>query len=68
MTSIDYKSKFLKVYANIPIAMRMEIIAIVDGDPFTWNSAKIEIENDTDLGKNIIKSLINTEILNDQEK
>lgn len=68
MTLIDYQSKFNKIYANIPLALRGEIIAVVDNNPFTWNSAKIEIEQDTEIGKKIFTTLINTGIIKDDSK
>lgn len=60
---MDPKSKFYSVYANIPIAKRSEITVVVSGEPFTWNSAKIEIDNDTDLGREILEKLKELKIL-----
>lgn len=54
---MDFKGKFYSVYANIPVAKRSEITVIIDGEPFTWNSAKIEVDNDTNLGKKILEKL-----------
>lgn len=54
---MDKKSEFLQIYANLPLNIRTEIIAVVDGEPVTWNSAKIEIENDTAKGLEILKQL-----------
>jgi len=54
---IEGKERFLKVYANLPIGMRTEIIAIVDGKPITWNVAFDEIEKETEAGKKVIKQL-----------
>ena len=52
------KGKFLKVYANLPINLREEIVLVVPGKgPITWNVAFLEIDNDTPLGKEILKKL-----------
>lgn len=60
----DKKSKFLKIFANIPEKIRGEdIIVVVDDKPFTWNTAMIEIKNDSELGKKIIKNLEKTKII-----
>lgn len=59
----DLKANFYSVYANIPAAKRSEIIVVVNSEPFTWNSAKIEIDNDTNLGKEILETLKELEIL-----
>jgi hypothetical protein len=60
---MDNKSKFLQIYANLPLNIRTEIVAVVDGEPVSWNSAKIEIENDTPKGAEILKQLVNLRIL-----
>lgn len=60
---MDKKTQFLKIYANLPHATRGEIIAVVKGEPFTWNSAKLEIEQETSLGKEIIETLTRLKIL-----
>ena len=58
------RSKFLKIFANIPEKIRSEdIVAVVDDKPYTWNNAAIEIKNNTDIGKKIIKSLQKLSIL-----
>lgn len=60
---MNKKTQFLKIYANLPYATREEIIAVVKGEPFTWNSAKLEIEQETPLGKRIIETLTKLKIL-----
>lgn len=58
MAKTDARTKFLKIYANIPEKIRAEdIIAVVDDKPYTWNIAAIEIKNNTETGKRIIKTL-----------
>ena len=57
------KTKFLQVYANLPLNQRTEIIVVIDNEPLTWNAAKIEIENDTQKGKEILEKLVNLGIL-----
>lgn len=58
------KSKFLKVYANLPINLRNDVILVLDSyGPITWNVAFIEIDNDTELGKIILEKLINLKIV-----
>lgn len=60
---MDYKSKFLKVYANIPLNLRNEIVVVIDDQPLSWNAAKIEIENDSPIAKQILDKLVNMQIL-----
>lgn len=57
-------SNFMKVYANLPVGLRNEIIVVMDGlGPITWNVAYIEIANDTELGKKILTRLREMEIV-----
>lgn len=63
---MDKKEIFLKTYANLPLGLRNEIIVVIDDEPLTWNAAKIEIENDTEKSKEILKKLFKMEILKDE--
>lgn len=49
----DKKAKFLKIFANVPENLRKDIIAVISKKPHTWNTAFIEIKNNTELGKKI---------------
>ncbi len=51
-------SRFLKVYANIPMNLRREIILVINDEPITWNTAYVEIKNKTKLGRKILLKLI----------
>lgn len=68
MAETDWKATFLKVYANLPFAAREEIIAVVDEAPFTWNSARIEIEQETEKGRKILEQLRALDILKNYER
>ena len=60
---MDDYSRFQRVYANLPKKVRQGIIAVIDGEPYTWESAYIEIINNTELGKRIYDKLIAMEII-----
>lgn len=50
--------KFFKVYANLPVGIREEIILVLpEKGPITWKVAYLEIESKTDLGKEIFEKL-----------
>lgn len=53
----DKKAKFLKIFANVPENLRKDIIVVISKKPYTWNTAFIEIRNNTELGKKILKTL-----------
>jgi hypothetical protein len=53
------KDLFFRHYANLPLAVRREIILDLGGKggPITWEVAYREIQADTELGKDILKKL-----------
>lgn len=62
MTKTD-TSHFIRVYSNLPLKVREEIIVVVAGEPITWNIAYQEISHDTQKGKDIFKKLVQLEII-----
>lgn len=59
----ERKAKFRQKYANLPEGARDEIIAVINNEPYTWRSARVEIDNNTDIGLEILKFLVNLKIL-----
>ncbi len=58
------KEKFFKVYSNLPINLRDEIILVLHEEgPITWKVAYLEINNDTELGSTILKKLVDLRIV-----
>lgn len=57
------KEKFCKVYANLPLGLRSEVVAVIDGQPISWLVAKMEIDNDTEVGKKILGKLETMKII-----
>lgn len=51
------KERFLKIYSNLPLNLRKEIILVINDEPITWNVAYLEIDNKTELSKKILKKL-----------
>lgn len=60
---MNVKAEFFKIYANLPLVLRDEIVVVVDDEPFTWNSARLEIENDSMVGEKILEKLEKMEII-----
>ncbi len=60
---MDKKEEFLKIYANLPIPLREEIIVIIDDKTISWNVAYLEVSQDTPLGKTILEKLTKLEII-----
>jgi hypothetical protein len=58
------KEKFLKIYANLPLGVRQEMILVLDDrGPITWDVAFIEVKSDTPLSKIILEKLENLRII-----
>ena len=57
------KTKFMQIYANLPMNIRKEIIAVVDGEAVTWNVAFLEIRSETKIGEKILNNLKLLDIL-----
>ncbi len=60
---MDRKQRFYKVYSNLPLSLRGEVIAVIDDETITWRVAKLEIEGETKLGEEILKRLEELEII-----
>ena len=54
----DKRTEFFKVYSNLQLDLRKEIIVIVNMDdidkPITWDVAFSEISNNTKMGEKIL--------------
>ena len=58
------RENFFKVYANLPINLREEIVLVLpERGPITWNVAYLEINSDTKLGEEILKKLSELKII-----
>jgi len=57
------REKFFKVYANLPLNLREEVILVVGDEPVTWKIAYLEISDDTPLGRQILEKLEALELI-----
>ena len=55
--------KFMEIYSNLPMKTRKEVVAVVDGEPLSWEVARKEIENNTELGKKVLEKMKELKIL-----
>ncbi|MEK7168025.1 MAG: hypothetical protein AAB791_03425 [Patescibacteria group bacterium] len=61
---MENKDRFLKVFSNLPINLRNEVILVLpDIGAITWNVASLEVGNETEIGKVIIDKLIELKII-----
>jgi hypothetical protein len=60
----EKRTKFFKIYVNLPLGVRREIILVLDdGRPITWDVAFVEVETDTPLSKTILEKLEKLKII-----
>lgn len=59
----EFRVKFVQKYANLPEGARDEIIAVIQNEPYTWRSSKVEINNNTDIGNEILTFLVESKII-----
>lgn len=58
------KDRFIKVYSNLPINLRSEVILVLSNiGPVTWNVAFLEINAETETGKIILDKLVELKII-----
>jgi len=57
------RDRFLKIYADIPLNLRKEIVLVIDKEPITWNVSYVEISNKTEKSKKILKMLEELKII-----
>ena len=57
------RERFLKIYADIPLNIRKEIVVVLDKEPITWNVAYIEVINNTEKSRKILKLLMELKII-----
>lgn len=51
------KERFYKIYNNLPLPLREEVVIVIDDEPISWKVARLEIDNDTKLGEQILGKL-----------
>lgn len=53
----ELREKFLVVYPKVTDSLRDEIIAVVDGKTYSWNTVYFEVKNKTNLSQKLLNSL-----------
>jgi len=60
---MSLRERFLKIYADLPLALRSEIILVLDNEPITWKVAFVEVYNNTEKSIKILKKLEELKII-----
>ena len=45
MRRMELRARFLRIYADLPLNLRREIILVLETMPLTWNAAYVEVLN-----------------------
>jgi len=57
------KERFYKVYNNLPLGLRDDIVLVIKDDSVTWRVARLEVDNNTLLSQEILKKLADLQII-----
>ena len=60
---MEERARFLTAYAKVPEPLRDEIVVVIGGKTYTWNTAYFEIKEKTTLSKKILNTLINMKLI-----
>lgn len=59
----EKRRRFLKVYNNLPLGIREEVIYVLDEKPMSWNAVYIEVSAKTEIGEKILEKLSELKII-----
>ena len=58
------KQSFYKVFSNLPLNLREEVILVLPNfGPITWQVAYLEVDNDTSIGNTVLEKLSDLKII-----
>lgn len=60
---LDPKARFMKIYANLPLGERKQVIVVLENEPISWEMARNELTHNTPRGELILKKLIELDII-----
>jgi len=55
--------KFMKIFPNLPILERTQVVVVIDNKEISWEVAHKEIKNRTELGREIEEKLSELDII-----
>lgn len=55
--NMKLKERFYLAYNNVPLGIRNEPILVINNDSISWRVARLEIDSDTPLSKEILEKL-----------
>ena len=62
--STPSKDRFFRVYANLPVGLRDQVIIVLpEVGPMSWNAVYVEVSNSTKLGDTVVEKLVELKII-----
>lgn len=61
--SMSLRERFYRVYANIPLSLRQEVVLVLEDETISWKIAKLEIDNKTKIGEQVLQKLNALELI-----
>lgn len=61
--SMEGVEDFFKVYSNLPLDERSNVVVVLNGKSISWRLAYQEIKNNTENGEKILKTLKKLKII-----
>ena len=59
----SYLDKFMKVFSNLPLVERNQVVVVIDDQPISWNMTYNEMRHKTKFGEKIGKKLVKLDII-----
>ena len=60
---LDLAARFNRVYVNLPLEERKQVVLVIGNEPISWDVARVEIANNTARGNIILNKLIALNII-----
>ena len=53
----ELKTAFFKVYSNVPLGVREEVVIVIDDKALSWNAAYYEVLANSAVSERILREL-----------
>lgn len=61
--NMELKERFYLAYNKVPLGIRDEPILVINDDSISWRVARLEVDTDTPLSKEILEKLAELKII-----
>lgn len=57
------RAAFLKAFVSVPSSLRDQIIVVIGGEPYNWNSVLVEVKANTEKAKMMLQQIKKLELI-----